>query len=73
MAVLYAGLFWLALAEGSLHITSGPSFLRCIIQFMMGVLLYRLYQEGLLLAGCPVTAPSWQRPWRPSSSCPSRR
>jgi peptidoglycan/LPS O-acetylase OafA/YrhL len=48
MAALYAGLAWLALAEGSLHITSGPSFLRCITQFMMGVLLYRLFQEGLL-------------------------
>lgn len=48
MALLYAGLGWLAMSEGGLHITSGPSFLRCILQFMMGVLLYRLYQQGLL-------------------------
>ncbi|NNG04056.1 MAG: acyltransferase [Inquilinus sp.] len=46
IAVLFAALWWLAHEQGSLDIVTGPSFLRCVLQFGIGTLLHRLYLEG---------------------------
>lgn len=44
--VLLAALWWLAHEHGGLGIVTGPSFLRCVLQFGIGTLLHRLYLEG---------------------------
>lgn len=46
ISVLFAALWWLAHEQGGLNIMTGPSFLRCILQFGIGTLLHRLYLEG---------------------------
>ena len=46
IAVLFSALWWLAHEQGGLDIVTGPSFLRCILQFGIGTLLYRLHLDG---------------------------
>ncbi len=46
IVVLFAGLWWLSQMQGGLHIVTGPSVVRCVLQFGIGTLLYRLYLEG---------------------------
>lgn len=47
IAVLFAGLWWLAASHGGLAINTGPSVVRCVLQFGIGTLLYRLYLDGV--------------------------
>ena len=48
VAGLFAALAWLAHRHGGLDIVTGQAFFRCLIQFLIGMLLYRLYWDHFL-------------------------
>lgn len=57
IAGLFGGLWWLAFSHDGLNISTGPSVVRCVLQFGIGTLLYRLYLDGVgrRLLACDAT------------------
>lgn len=47
IAGLFAALVWLAQRHGGWEVVNVPPVLRCLIQFLIGVLLYRLHEMGI--------------------------
>ena len=47
-AVLFGALAWLAYDCGGLNIVVGPAFVRCLLEFLLGALLYQWHRSGRL-------------------------